>query len=244
MAIYEGRRLNSLWMLRRGELPLEKAFWAYAVGGYAAIFLGAALVTYAFGAIVLFGALGGGSLPSNAQFLVIFTVVLALQIVASGVFIFFVPIGVWRSASRDEGGRPIWRALAKTFVVALAVLLACNVVTAVTAARNAFEGAGGASTDPKRTSRTAGKSLKPNPEYPYTGFWQAGVCDPDNIGITLEGAKRWGKPTYRVDFCGLYGCQFRSYNSVVHDPEFKIIDKNTLEFEGAETVNKTYRQCG
>jgi hypothetical protein len=99
--------------------------------------------------------------------------------------------------------------------------------------------------DPKRNSLNASKSLKRDARFPYTGFWQV-QCDPNNIGITIEGETRLFKKPYRLEFCGEQGCGLRGYGKIVDDPEFRIIDINTIEFEASRALITPviYHRCG
>lgn len=90
----------------------------------------------------------------------------------------------------------------------------------------------------------AATRLERNRSLPLIGFWQT-TCDPKGAGITIERETRWLK-LYRLNFYWVYGCQLRGYSKIVGDPEFRIIDLNTIEFEASAALRypTTYHRCG
>jgi hypothetical protein len=98
--------------------------------------------------------------------------------------------------------------------------------------------------DQSRTSSNASTSVSREPSFPLTGFWQPS-CDKEDVGIAIERESRWLK-LYRFEFCGPLGCQFRSESTIVGDPEYRVIDFNTIEFEASTAIRYTtiYHRCG
>ena len=84
--------------------------------------------------------------------------------------------------------------------------------------------------------------LEEDPEYPFIGFWKSDCKDP--FGLLIMKASE-GK--YSISFCGPGGSYFpgtyRPNSDLVSDPNYKIIDKNTIEVKGKEGFSRYYR-CG
>ena len=98
--------------------------------------------------------------------------------------------------------------------------------------------------DPHLTSANAATRLERDPSLPLIGFWQT-TCDPNGAGIAIERETRWLK-LYRLEFCWVRGCGLRGHSKIVGDPEFRIIDLNTIEFEASAALRypAIYHRCG
>jgi hypothetical protein len=229
--------MDSIKKLMRGDISLAKTFWLYAVAWTAAIIL----FFYAWSAVQL--ALVFFAPAVNVFHMIYISA--AFQTIATAAFIGIVPISIWRSA-RNYEGHWSWNVLAKSGVLVCCLFLSLNTagilyVSGISALRNDAKDIA----DPARNSRNAASSLKRDGKFPYTGFWQVN-CDPNDVGITIEGESRVFKQPYRLEFCGERGCGLRSYNKIVGDPEFRIIDPNTIEFEvsSALAAATIYHRCG
>jgi hypothetical protein len=229
--------MESIKKLMRGDFSLTKTFWLFAVLGTAAIML----FFYAWSAVQL--ALVFFAPAANIFHMIYISA--ALQTLATAAFLAIVPISIWRS-SRNYEGHWAWSVLAKGGVLVCALFLSLNTagilyVSGISALRNDTKDIA----DPTRNSMNAARSLKRDEKFPYTGFWQV-KCDPNDVGITIEGERRLLKQPYRLEFCGERGCGLRSHNKIVDDPEFRIIDLNTIEFEvsSALAAATIYHRCG
>ena len=229
--------MESIKKLMRGDFSLTKTFWLFAVLGAAAIML----FFYAWSAVQL--ALVFFAPAANIFHMIYISA--ALQTLATAAFLAIAPISIWRS-SRNYEGHWAWSVLAKGGVLVCALFLSLNTagilyVSGISALRNDTKDIA----DPTRNSMNAARSLKRDEKFPYTGFWQV-KCDPNDVGITIEGERRLLKQPYRLEFCGERGCGLRSYNKIVDDPEFRIIDLNTIEFEvsSALAAATIYHRCG
>jgi hypothetical protein len=229
--------MKSIKKLMRGDMSLAKSFWLFAAVGTAAIIL----FFYAWDAVQLVLVLFA---PSVNIFRMMY-VSTAIQTFATAVFIAIVPIAIWRSARNYEGSRS-WGVLAKGGVLVFSLILMLSTagrlyVSGIVARRDDTKDIA----DPARNSINAASSLKRDARFPYTGFWQVS-CDPKDVGITIEGENRVLKQPYRLEFCGEQGCGLRGYSKIVGDPEFRIIDLNTIEFEASTALRypTTYHRCG
>jgi hypothetical protein len=223
--------------LLRGNVSLVKVFWLFGALGTAAIVFG----FYAWDIVQLALIVVRG--PTN--FHRTLYVSTAVQVLATAAFIAIVPISIWRSA-RDYEGRPAWRALAKLGALMFVVILLLNAAGRIYVTGVIAMGDGAKDiADPKRNSVNASTSVKHDVRYPYTGFWQV-KCDPNDVGITIEGETRLLKKSYRLEFCGEQGCVLRSYGKIVDDPEFRIIDNDTIEFQASQALAAAtiYHRCG
>jgi hypothetical protein len=223
--------------LFHGEVVLPRAFWLFGALGTAAIIF----LFYAWDVVQLVLVIVRP--PENFhRNLYVST---AMQVLATAAFIAIVPIAIWRSARNYEGRRS-WAVLAKLGVIVFALILLMNSAAKVYLSAIVALGDDAKDiADPKRNSMNAPRSLKRDARFPYTGFWQV-KCDPNDIGITIEGETRLFKKPYRLEFCGEQGCMLRSYGRILSDPEFRIIDTDTIEFEASRAlVTPTiYHRCG
>ena len=78
--------------------------------------------------------------------------------------------------------------------------------------------------------------------HPYAGFWKGEDCD-DDFGWAIGPA---GDNTYYVSFCGPGGCfekgTYRPNTPIVGDPNYKVIDENTLQFKSRDGWS-THTRC-
>jgi hypothetical protein len=229
--------VNLIKKLLRGEMSLAKTFWLFGALTTVAIIF----VFYAWDMVQLVLVVARG--PTNFHRNLYLST--AINLLATLAFIAIVPIAIWRSARNYEGPRA-WNALAKLGILILATILLLN--SAVRVYIGGIIALSDSSTDiadPNRNSFNASKSLKRDARFPYTGFWQVN-CDPNEIGITIEGETRLFKKAYRLEFCGQQSCGLRGYGKIVDDPEFRIIDANTIEFEASRALVTPviYHRCG
>ncbi len=67
--------------------------------------------------------------------------------------------------------------------------------------------------------------------HPFAGFWKADLSD--NFGLAIGS---YGEGKYYVSFCGPGGCfakgNYRPITALTNDPEYRIIDKDTIEVHG------------
>ncbi len=67
-------------------------------------------------------------------------------------------------------------------------------------------------------------------EYPLAGFWKQDDCE-EPWGLAIGPAE---PGIYYVSFCGPGGClkpgEYRPNTPLHNDPDYKVIDKNTLKF--------------
>jgi hypothetical protein len=223
--------------LLRGEVSLPKAFWLFGALGTAAIIF----VFYVWTVVQLVLVV----VRPPANFYTMLYISTAMQVLATAAFVAIVPIAIWRSA-RNYGGRRLWAVLAKLGVLMFtAILLLNSAGTLYISGMMALQDDAKDIADPKRNSMNAPRSLKRDARFPYTGFWQV-KCDPNDIGITIEGENRLVKKPYRLEFCGELNCGLRGYSTIVNDPEFRIIDINTIEFEASRALitPTIYQRCG
>jgi hypothetical protein len=229
--------MNLIKKLLRGEMSLAKTFWLFGALGTAAI----VFVFYAWDLVQLVLLLVRP--PDN--FFRRMYISTALNLVVTIAFLAVLALSIWRSARRYEGSRS-WTVLAKLGVLIFALILLSNTAARVYVGGIVALGDDSKDiADPNRTSLNASKSLKRDDRFPYTGFWQV-KCDPSNVGITIEGEWRLFKKPYRLEFCGAQGCGLRGYGKIVDDPEFHVIDINTIEFEASPALVSPvlYHRCG
>jgi len=84
------------------------------------------------------------------------------------------------------------------------------------------------------------KLAKPCIEYPYAGFWKRKLWHKHGLAIGPE-----GNGLYYVSFCGPGGCfdkgQYRDNTKIINDPNYKIIDENTIEVKMKKGFKKYIR---
>jgi hypothetical protein len=75
------------------------------------------------------------------------------------------------------------------------------------------------------------EEAKPTVTHPFGGFWKR--KNQSRFGLAIGPAQG---AMYFFSFCGPGGCsekeQFRPFNTIVDNPDFKIIDENTIEMKG------------
>ncbi len=78
--------------------------------------------------------------------------------------------------------------------------------------------------------------------HPFAGFWKTDLSN--NFGLAIG---PYGEGKYYVSFCGPGGCfakgNYRPITAITNDPEYKIIDKDTIEVHGTDWT-KYYRSGG
>ena len=90
--------------------------------------------------------------------------------------------------------------------------------------------------------RTAEKLAIPSPTHPFAGFWKRPGCA-DNFGLAIAPVE---PTTYSVSFCGPGGCftpgTYRPNTSLIGDPEYRIVDKDTIDVSGRDGFSR-YVRC-
>jgi hypothetical protein len=90
--------------------------------------------------------------------------------------------------------------------------------------------------------REAEKAAVPTAQHPYAGFWKSDDCS-DRFGLAISPA---GQGMYAVSFCGPGGCfkpgTYRPNTKLVGDPNYRVLDKDTIEVRGALGFSK-YVRC-
>jgi hypothetical protein len=80
-------------------------------------------------------------------------------------------------------------------------------------------------------------------DHPLAGFWKDGHCD-DEFGLSIAPA---GEGLYSVSFCGPGGCfepgTYRPNTPIVGDPDYQVIDSNTLGIGTRNGGFQRYSRC-
>jgi len=91
------------------------------------------------------------------------------------------------------------------------------------------------------SNRRAEKAAVPTQTHPYAGFWKEGSCA-EQFGLAIAPAGE----LYSVSFCGPGGCfapgTYRPNTKLVGDPQYRIINNDTIEISGAGGFEK-YVRC-
>lgn len=202
----------------RGEVALVKTFWLWGVLALIVLTIGGqfALVSLMLAA------------PGSAIFLgLVFGV-------AAVIYQVTVSIGIWRSAGAYAGPR-FWTVLARVVVVLSFVSL---LLSAVLVGHQMSQD----THDPSRTSATVSGTLSRSDAYPFTGLWK-GDCG-EGFGLAIEPTSQ--PAVYSVSFCGPGGCfkpgSYRPNSAIVGDPDYRVIDQDTIEIRGLDGFSK-YKRC-
>ena len=209
------RRLSKLW---KGELRLAEAFWLWGIVGTLALSIA--------GQLLLSRLLVSGWIASVLLFTYFLTAV--------GIsYVVFVSVGIWKSAGRYIGLK-LWPWASRAVVVAFAAL---NIYSVAVIALHAPED----TNDPGKTSNNISDFLEPSAEYPFVGFWK-NSCE-DDFGLAIDGQH---DGLYSASFCGPAGCfkpgTYRPNTRLIDDPDYRIIDQNTLEVRGLGGFSR-YVRC-
>jgi hypothetical protein len=90
--------------------------------------------------------------------------------------------------------------------------------------------------------RAAEKAAVATSKHPYAGFWKQSECT-DRFGLAIAPAE---STLYSVSFCGPGGCfvpgTYRPNTQLVGDPNYRIINKDTIEVRTALGFSK-YVRC-
>jgi hypothetical protein len=221
------------------DLPLRKALPRYLIGG-AAIIIGFWFAWFPVSFLLilidfLLTGARGGAVPQHAIHL-LWRATLCLLTYGCA---FWASIGIWRSvATALETHAPVARAGATVCALAaLIIILSVGESASIASWRYSLDMSD--TYDSKRTSANASLSLKPSARFPLTGFWKQ-QCD-EEVGIAIEKESRWLK-TYHVENCGISRCGFWKVSSIVHDPQYRVIDQNTIEIEDMAKPT-VYHRC-
>lgn len=134
---------------------------------------------------------------------------------------------IWRSADRYTGNR-VWSLLAKVFSFTPALfILVLFAFQAIPLSHNS-------------NTREIVPNLQPTEEMPYVGFWKPNRFMPHGIAIAPA-----QDGFYSVSFCGPGGCfkpgKWRPNTKLVNDPQYRIIDIDTIQILGKSEVNTYHR---
>jgi len=90
-------------------------------------------------------------------------------------------------------------------------------------------------------SSNVAKTLKPDPNYPFIGFWKEDCSR--NYGLAIN--KAYSR-FYTVTFCGPAQCiepeQYRPDTTIENDPNYQVIDAKTIRVKGSFGF-ETYHRC-
>jgi hypothetical protein len=139
-------------------------------------------------------------------------------------------ISVSKSAARYQGQR-IWPAMANIIVIA-SLILNISFIAYIGMTEKIDYG---------RYIGNIKSLITPDPDYPFIGFWKEDCGD--NFGLSIEKA---GNGMYSVSLCGPGGCFkpdiFRPNTSIENDPDYRIIDENTIEIKTGDGF-KPFQRC-
>ena len=83
------------------------------------------------------------------------------------------------------------------------------------------------------------REAKPSKKFPLGGFWKKSFSHDHGLAI---GPAKEGK--YFVTFCGPGGCfkkgSYRSNTTINDDPDYLVIDENTIEVKGKKGKMSRY----
>jgi hypothetical protein len=217
--------LSKMWP---DNLPLTTALLRCIIGGLA-IIVGFWVAWFPLSILLtlidfLMTGAQGGAVPQHAIHL-LWRATLYLLMYGCAFWAF---IGIWRSvATTLETHTFVARAGATVCALAaLIIILSVGELTSIASWRYDLDISD--TYDSQRTSENASLSLKPSARFPLTGFWKQ-QCDQE-VGVAIEEESRWLK-SYRIELCGTSRCGFWKVSSVVHDPQYRVIDHDTIEFE-------------
>ncbi len=82
--------------------------------------------------------------------------------------------------------------------------------------------------------------LQPDSNFPYIGFWKENCGD--NFGFAID---RTADGKYSISFCGPGSCSepgtYRPNTSLINDPEYRLIDGNTIDILTKKGFKRQYR---
>lgn len=83
------------------------------------------------------------------------------------------------------------------------------------------------------------KTLKPDPHYPFIGFWKEDCSLEYGLAINKASSRY-----YSITFCGPEQCveQGKMDTTIYDDPNYQVVNANTLRIKGALGF-ETYRRC-
>ena len=83
---------------------------------------------------------------------------------------------------------------------------------------------------------------KPSETHPLGGFWKRHSTSEHGLAVGPA-----GDGLYFVSFCGPGGCfekgQYRPNTALVGDPQYRVIDDNTIEVMGKNGFNRYVRSA-
>ncbi|HPG00817.1 MAG TPA: hypothetical protein PLE77_12175 [Kiritimatiellia bacterium] len=206
--------MKRIAQLWRGEVKLWKTFWIFGIVVPVLFSIASALMQ------VFFVRLWKPSI-----------VVFALGGIAiSVVYTVYILVAIWRSAGKHAGIK-VWAWCARVYVIACISVTAYVTYSAFSEDRN----------DRERNSYNIESIIQADDAYPYIGFWK-GDCG-NNFGLAIEKAE---DGLYSVSFSGPGGGfmpgKYRPHTLLTNDPNYRIVDANTIEVQGAGGFT-TYVRC-
>ncbi len=92
-------------------------------------------------------------------------------------------------------------------------------------------------------NRQVEEKARPSETHPFGGFWKLERCEQD-FGLAIG---PMGGQTYYVSFCGPGGCfaegTYRRVTTIYGDPDYRVVDKDTLEVVGRFGAKQKYVRC-
>jgi len=84
------------------------------------------------------------------------------------------------------------------------------------------------------------RQAKPSKTHPLGGFWKRNAKHDHGLAIGPADDNK-----YFISFCGPSGCfekgKYRPNSAIENDPDFRVIDKDTIEVKGKKGFNKYFR---
>ncbi|MCP3874176.1 MAG: hypothetical protein GY699_13595 [Desulfobacteraceae bacterium] len=207
--------MTQLKKFLNGKINLWKTFWIYGVS--------IPIIFYFLGSWLVLNYI----LPHRIQFLLY---------PMMGSFVLYstiVWVAIWRSAGKYTGPK-IWPLLAKGSI-AISMVIILYLSYSIYFISNIL------SVDAQKNSYNIKNHLNYDVNYPYVGFWKTD-CSND-FGLAID-KKRDG--FYTISFCGPGGCfkkdSYRSSTKLINDPNYKVLNKNTIEIINENGLSM-YRRC-
>jgi hypothetical protein len=186
--------------LLKGKLSLRRTFWIYGVGIWILLSLG-------FARGIRFALSSQVIDPGSAT-----VAIIAIYLL----YTCMMPFAIWRSAGNYKGKR-IWAIAARIYAALMyGIFLFPMIGHLVPLSLN------------PNTAFTINR-LHPSHRMPFVGFWKENRHE--QFGVAIDDA---GNGLYSISFCGPGGCfeptQWRKNTTIVNDPSYRVIDKDTIEF--------------
>lgn len=135
----------------------------------------------------------------------------------------------------DESANRMW-----SWVASLSVII-CFVVFFIVPARKEYIKKRD-SLDHSKNSQNIVAYLKPDKYFPFIGFWKR-ACK-DTVGLAID---KTDDGKYSVSYCTSTDCYKpgteRPNTTLVDDPRYRIVDKDTIEIQIADEYYWRYHRC-